>query len=238
LSGAPLDPAAYGAWFETPLGRRVWSDEEWAVVDLLGPVAGRRVLDAGCGDGRLAVALAGSDVWVVGVDIDVSMLRAARARAGEGKVRLNLVQADVERLPLASETVDAAVAVTTLCVITDPTAAARELARVLKPGGRIVLGELGRWSIWALGRRLRALTRRGLWASARFWTKAALVRLLREVGLTPVAARGAVFYPRSEWLGRLLGSLDRHLGKRITIGAAFIGVAGDKPRGSPLPGCG
>lgn len=229
MSPVRFDPTGYGAWFDTALGRRVWTDELRAVAALLGPLSGRRVLDAGCGDGRLAVVLAGEGARVVGADIDVSMLRAARARGKEAKVELSLVAADVARVPLASESFDTIVAVTTLCFVPDPRAAARELARLLRPGGRLVIGELGRWSSWALSRRLRALLRPGPWRAARFWTRSALIRLVREVDLVPGDVRGAVFYPRNETLGRILSPLDPLLGPLMTVGAAFVAVRGDKP---------
>jgi len=119
------DAVAYGAWFDTALGRRVWADETRVVLDLLGGVAGRRVLDAGCGDGRLGAALACAGARVVGVDLDSGMLRMARARRTGGMTRLDLLQADIERLPLAAEAVDLVVAVTTLCFVGDPRAATR-----------------------------------------------------------------------------------------------------------------
>jgi len=229
VAGA-LDPGAYGAWFDTALGQRVWADELAVVLDLLGDIKGRAVIDAGCGEGRLAAVLAGGGGCVVGVDLDADILRVAQSRRVAGDVRLHLIRADIERLPVATESADVVVAVTTLCFVADPAGAVRELARVLRPGGRIVLGELGRWSLWAAERRIRALLQGGLWASARFWTKRALVGLLHDAGLSPAATRGAVFYPRSEWLARLFEPLDRTLGTHTTIGAAFIAVAGEKPR--------
>jgi 2-polyprenyl-3-methyl-5-hydroxy-6-metoxy-1,4-benzoquinol methylase len=54
-----FDPTAYAAWFESPLGRRVWAHEERALLIVLQPKAGWRVLDAACGDGRLLRSLAG-----------------------------------------------------------------------------------------------------------------------------------------------------------------------------------
>jgi SAM-dependent methyltransferase len=197
LSPARFDPASYGAWFDTALGRRVWKDEQRAVAEHLGLVKGRRVLDAGCGDGRLAAVLA--------------------------------------RQPLASESVDAVVAVTTLCFVPDAAAAVRVLSRVLRPGGRLVIGELGRWSIWAFGRRVRALMRPTQWRTARFWTKPGLVRLLGGAGVTPAGVRGAVFYPRSTWLSSSLRGLDQILGRRTAVGAAFVVAAADKPEQEPLP---
>ena len=230
-----FDPAAYGAWFESALGRRVWADEERVILDLLGEIGGSRVLDAGCGDGRLAAKLASGGARVVAVDVGLDMLRAARKRHGADYANLSLVQADIERLPLASEMVDLVVTVTTLCFVANPKAVARELARVLRPGGYLVVGELGRWSLWAVRRRLRALVGGGPWAAARFWTRATLFGLLRDAGLAPLAARGAIFYPRSALLARTLGPLDRTLGKGTTIGAAFVAVAAEKPRTSPPP---
>jgi broad specificity phosphatase PhoE/protein-L-isoaspartate O-methyltransferase len=229
---AAFDAAAYGAWFESRLGRRVWADEARLILDLLGEIRGSRVLDAGCGDGRLAAMLAAAGARLVGVDLDRGMLGAARGREADSHARFNLVQADIARLPLPNEAVDVVVAVTTLCFVADPIAAVREFGRVLRPGGRLVIGELGRWSTWAVRRRLRAWAGDRLWASARFWTRAALMQLLREAGLTPLAARGAVFYPRSTWLARVLGSLDQKLGKKTTFGAAFVAVSGEKPRDS------
>jgi ubiquinone/menaquinone biosynthesis C-methylase UbiE len=126
--------AAYGAWFETALGRRVWADERRALGAVLDPVAGRTVLDAGCGDGRWSLALGDQGAQVVGVDGDAVMLQAARRRCGRGRGRPILVRADVA-LPFANGAFDLVTAVTVLCVAARPLAVVRELARVVRVGG-------------------------------------------------------------------------------------------------------
>jgi 2-polyprenyl-3-methyl-5-hydroxy-6-metoxy-1,4-benzoquinol methylase len=98
-----FDPGAYGTWFESPVGRRVWADEERALLRVLRPRPGGRVLDAGCGDGRLLVSLARQGLRVVGVDASGVMLRAARDRARTAGLAVHLVRADVGVLPFAGE---------------------------------------------------------------------------------------------------------------------------------------
>lgn len=97
--------------------------------------------------------------------------------------------------------------------------AVRELARVLR---RLVLGELGRWSLWAAIRRLRGWLGSTTWKVARFRTAADLRALAEESGLSVTAVRGAVFYPPVGIFARVLAPLDPWLGRLTTFGAAFI----------------
>lgn len=231
-----LEPEAYGAWFETALGRRVWADERRAVVALLQPLGGWRILEAGCGNGRLAATLASQGIRVIGVDASGDMLRAAARRSRDAGAPVDLVRADVGALPFPNGSLDAVTAVTVLCFLNEPIAALRELARVVRPGGRVVVGELGRWSLWAAQRRLAARRHGGLWSAARFWSKRSLSSALRTLGLIPRVVRGAVFYPKSLAAAKLLRSLDPLLGRITTVGAAFVAVAADKPIPAARPG--
>jgi SAM-dependent methyltransferase len=98
-----------------------------------------RVLDAGCGSGRLTVALALGGAAVTGVDTNAVQLEAAARRASENGVALTLLEADFnEALPFADATFDVVVSRLSVMAATDPVATLRELGRVLEPGGRIV----------------------------------------------------------------------------------------------------
>lgn len=222
-----FDPVKYGAWFASPLGRRVWADEERTLLELLQPKAGWLVLDAGCGDGRLLLSLARRGLCVVGLDASATMLHRARDRAAGLPIRL--VCADAGALPFHDEAFDAVTAVTVLCFVGDAGPVLREMARTVRRGGRLVIGELGRWSSWAAWRRIRGWRRGGPWDAATFWSAGGLRRLARAAGLVPQRVRGAVFYPRSAWAARLFSPLDPLLGAITTVGAAFIAVAADKP---------
>jgi ubiquinone/menaquinone biosynthesis C-methylase UbiE len=109
-------------------------------LDLRG---GQTVLDIGCGPGTdlrdLAAALTGSGA-VVGVDHDPAMVAAARARtADEPLVEVRL--GDVHALPLPDDSADRARTDRVLQHVADPLGALREIRRVLRPGGRLVMGE-------------------------------------------------------------------------------------------------
>jgi SAM-dependent methyltransferase len=104
------------------------------IAELLHASRSGRYLDAGAGTGKAAAALAGSGADVVALDFSATMARAARDRGLRG-----VVQADAQRLPLASATFTGAWADRVLQHVADPRRAARELVRVLAPGGRLVL---------------------------------------------------------------------------------------------------
>jgi SAM-dependent methyltransferase len=111
----------------------------FGVTELLQSVAGaRRVLDAGCGSGRLTVALARAGATVTGLDTSPTALADARRRAAEAGVELTLVEADLnEPLPFADAAFDAVTSRLVLMIADDPAQTLRELARTLEPGGRV-----------------------------------------------------------------------------------------------------
>ncbi|GEC05519.1 methyltransferase [Streptomyces spinoverrucosus] len=111
-----------------------------AAVAELGLREGGRVLDAGCGTGRalppLRAAVGASGV-VLGIDLTPAMLQAA-ARAGRDRDG-QLLLADVAALPLRSKSLDAVYAAGLIAHLPNPTENLRELARVVRPGGRLAL---------------------------------------------------------------------------------------------------
>uniref|UniRef100_A0AAU2JLM6 Methyltransferase domain-containing protein n=1 Tax=Streptomyces sp. NBC_00049 TaxID=2903617 RepID=A0AAU2JLM6_9ACTN len=101
---------------------------------------GDRVLDAGCGTGRALTALraaVGPSGTVLGADLTLQMLAAAR-RAGR-EAEGTLLLADVARLPLRDGGLDAVFAAGLIAHLPDPGPNLRELARVVRPGGRLAL---------------------------------------------------------------------------------------------------
>lgn len=117
---------------------------------------GGRVLDVGCGPGRLAVALAvrRPDLTVHAVDISPDMIALAGRRAEEAGVgdRMRIACADVAALPLPDDSVDLVVSTVSFHHWADVPGAARELARVVRPGGHIWIYD-ARFAPW---RRLAA----------------------------------------------------------------------------------
>jgi SAM-dependent methyltransferase len=113
-----------------------------ALVADLGIGEGMRVLDLGCGDGTTAIPEAKRGADVLGVDISTNMVAAGNARADElGLSNLRFQQGDASDLSdLDDDSFDLVVSIFGAMFAPRPMDVARELVRVTKPGGRIVMG--------------------------------------------------------------------------------------------------
>jgi len=122
-------------------------DPRWrrALVAAIAPEPGQRVLDVATGTGLVARALArAGGCEVVGLDQSEEMLRVARehlAASPKLATRISLVRGEAERLPFADAEFDALTFTYLLRYVDDQAATLRELARVVKPGGRIGMVE-------------------------------------------------------------------------------------------------
>lgn len=179
---------------------RLSYDETAAVVAAAVPAQSRLVLDVGCGPDPGAGTLLGHrpGTTVVALDIGLGTVRLARAKAALSGVHLLAVVADAERLPFRDGALDAVVCDDTVEHLPDDAAGVRELARVVREGGRVVIATPNRWSAQVLLRRARDLRRgRRRPASAyyaaqshlREYTWSQLARLSRTAGLQVVARR-------------------------------------------------
>ncbi len=224
-----LGPELYAGWRESDLGAITEALEDRLLFALIDDVDGRRVLDVGCGEGALAVELRRRGAQVTGVDPSGSMIAAARKRAEAAGCPVALLQAQGQQLPFADASFDVVIAKTVLCFVGDGQPFISEMARVLRPGGRFVIGELNKWSSWAAQRRLRAWLGSALWKRGRFRTPGELRRLAESVGLAVETIRGAVYYPRLQSAARLMAGYDACFARYTTVGAAFIAMAAVKP---------
>jgi len=124
-----------------------WQDPRWrrALVDAIAPQPEDRVLDVATGTGMVAAELLSrADCSVVGVDQSREMLAAARARfAGMPRTRIELIEGQAETLPFADGSFDALTFTYLLRYVEDPQATMVELARVVRPGGRVAALEFG-----------------------------------------------------------------------------------------------
>lgn len=220
-----IGPKGYADWRATSLGVITEEIEQRLMLGMMGMLAGARLLDVGCGDGALVYAAAARGAEATGLDPDPAMLAAARSRATNAGLAATFLEGRAERLPFPDASFDVVASITVLCFVSDAAGAVREMARVLRPGGRLVLGELGRWSLWAALRRARGWLGSKTWRTARFRTAGELRALAEQAGLSVTALRGAVYYPPMGLLARAMAPLDSSLGRRTTFGAAFIALS-------------
>jgi len=135
-----------------PYGQRFWVEAPHPIItrdrlrEVLEPRPGERILEIGPGTGYYTADLAdwvGPDGSVEIFDLQQEFLDHARGRAEElGHRNVVATQGDATRLPYEDESVDAVELTAVLGEIPDRAAALREIERVLRPGGRLVVGEL------------------------------------------------------------------------------------------------
>lgn len=226
-----LGPDLYAGWRESDLGAITEALEDRLLYALTGDVGGKAVLDTGCGEGALAVSLHERGAIVTAADPSWPMIAAAQARTQSAGCNVALVQARGEQLPFADGSFDLVIAKTVLCFVGDGQPFVSEMARVLRPGGRFVIGELNKWSSWAAQRRLRAWFGSKLWQRGRFRTPGELRRLAETAGLSVETVQGAVYYPRIRAAARAMAPHDATLARWTTVGAAFLALAAVKPDG-------
>ncbi|BDG03694.1 ArsR/SmtB family transcription factor [Anaeromyxobacter oryzae] len=189
---------AAGAWDElrAKVYGRAFGTE--ALLALLPP--GWTVADLGCGTGALVAELAPRVRRVVAVDQSAAMLRAARKRTAS-LPNVELHEADLAALPLETGRCDAALMTLVLAYLDAPLPALREAARILRPGGRLVVIDAARHDDEELRRRM-GQARPG-------FEPAALAALLREAGLVQVAARSLPPEPGAKGPGLVVCAGER-----------------------------
>lgn len=112
--------------------------------DAIRPTPGDTILDLGCGNGFLSQELGnavGSEGRVIGLDPSADMLQSAKERCA-GASQVELLEGFADDIPLPDNSVDAVVSIQVFEYIPDLAAAVNEVARVLKPGGRVAIGDM------------------------------------------------------------------------------------------------
>lgn len=142
-AGCPAD------WYDAlpPHAAEVFSGCGWPAGDL-DPAGIETAIDVGCGGGLDARFLAerlDAGARVIALDLTPEVLaRARQTVAGAGSAAVHLLAGDLEALPLADACADTVIANAALNLATDKGAAFTEIARVLRPGGRLVAADLVR----------------------------------------------------------------------------------------------
>ena len=144
-------PDRYEKWFTTPIGSLVKRVEWELIFDFLRPGPGELILDAGCGTGVFTLDMISCGARVVGLDLSLSMIRRARQKVGDS--RLRVISADILHLPFPENSFDKTVSITALEFIPDGQKAVKELFRVTRRGGTVVVATLNSLSPWAQRRR-------------------------------------------------------------------------------------
>ncbi len=215
-------PKKYDQWFTTPIGNLVKKYEAELVLDLLKPGPGEIILDAGCGTAVFTVDILSFNSHVIGIDISLPMLmRAAQKTRG---YHFQEVLADISHLPFSENVFDKVISVTALEFIEDAQSALKELFRVTRRGGCIVVATLNSLSPWATQRKAEAKKGHPLFRKAIFRSPDEL-RSLAPVGSL---IKTAIHFQKEEDPAHA-PEIEREGQRKGLNTGAFVAVRWEKP---------
>jgi SAM-dependent methyltransferase len=154
VGGGAYDFAVEHEWLARPAGLALWGTDTRMLYDSIRTIGelpeGSAVLDVPCGGGVALRGLRpGQSLRYVAADISTDMLDRARARAAAlGRDDIEFVEADIERMPFEDNEFDLCLSFNGLHCLPDPPVAVREIARCVKPGGRLVGDSVVRGAGW------------------------------------------------------------------------------------------
>jgi len=157
--------------------------EEPLVQEAIAGLPAGPALDAACGTGRQAAQLVAAGHTVIGVDRSVAMLALAKQKVPEADFRLG----DLSALPLDDASVDIAVCSLALTHLADPTPAIVELARVVRPGGRVVVSDAHPTFVLIQGQALFPVDRAFAFVRNHVHLHSTYLRAFATCGLRPLS---------------------------------------------------
>ncbi|RRS31710.1 MAG: methyltransferase type 11 [Epsilonproteobacteria bacterium (ex Lamellibrachia satsuma)] len=169
---------AYEAWFEKH--SMLYNAEIEAIKKLLPPF--KNGIEIGVGSGRFAVPLG----IRTGVEPSSKMAKIARSKG------INVIEGIAEDLPVANETFDFALMVTTICFVDDPLLSLQNIYRILKPDSYVIIGFVDRGSVLGQHYEKNRLNSR-FYGEARFYDVNEVIGLLKKAGFSEIVCTQTLF---------------------------------------------
>jgi len=175
-----------------------------AWIDGLAPLAGKRVLDVGCGGGILSEAMARLGASVTGIDLSEKPLRVAELHLLESGLSVSYERISAEDLcKTQAETFDVVTCMELLEHVPDPASSVAACARLARPGGRVFFSTINRnpkaYLFAVIGAEyLLGMLPRGTHDYARFIKPSELSRWCRDAGLDPLELKGMTYNPLTD----------------------------------------
>lgn len=165
----------YNDWYSTPFGKYAHELEKKLVLNFIGEVKGKKILDVGCGTGIYAIELAKLGAEVVGIDNSEEILNFAKEKLekinGEtfekdnlkklegnlesqkekSKLKVNFILGNAENLPFVNNSFDIVISILSLCFIKEHKKALAEMKRVAKE--KVVIAVLNKNSLYYFQKR-------------------------------------------------------------------------------------
>ncbi|THB76532.1 MAG: class I SAM-dependent methyltransferase [Desulfobulbaceae bacterium] len=213
---------SYDSWFQTPIGGLIKEYETNVLLAMLEPGENELILDVGCGTGIFTSEILARGAMIHGLDLSYPMLEKAQARLH--RFGFQGVVGHMHHLPFVDESFDKVYSMTAVEFVSDAALAIRELERVTRKNGRIVMTTLNRLSPWAERRIKKGRAGHSLFKHMTFRSPDDLKQLIPHYS----ELRTAIHFAKDEKLERAQ-ELEQQGMRREDVTGAFIAISWDKP---------
>ena len=215
-------PEKYDQWFDTPMGALVKRYESELLLDLLRPEQGEKILDVGCGTGVFTLDILSFDPYVIGLDMSLPMLvRAGHKTRGYS---FRGIIGDMMSLPFSDGSFDKVVSMTAIEFVKDAKKTVKELFRVTRGGGRIVVTTLNSRSLWADRRMNEAKKGHSIFEKIIFRSPDEI----RSIASANAVLKTAIHFQKDDDPEEA-PEIEREGRKRDSMTGAFLAVRWEKP---------
>lgn len=215
-------PEKYDQWFDTPIGALVKRYESELLLDLLRPKQGEKILDVGCGTGVFTLDILSFDPYVIGLDMSLPMLVRAGHKAREYPFRG--IIGDMMSLPFSDGSFDKVVSMTAIEFVKDAQRTVKELFRVTRGGGCIVVTTLNSLSLWADRRMHEAKKGHSIFEKIIFRSPDEI----RSIASANAVLKTAIHFQKDDDPEEA-PEIEREGRKRGSMTGAFLAVRWEKP---------
>jgi ubiquinone/menaquinone biosynthesis C-methylase UbiE len=176
----------YADWYQSARGTYVGENEYRCLAEHIGDCSGKKIIEVGSGTGFFLRKFAPKAAETVGFDLTEGMLEAGRKIAAAKGLEIDFIQGDVlQGLPFADEYFDIVYSNSMIEFFDKSKEVKKVLAemwRVLKPGGKFVIGVLNKESTWAYKRTAEALEKDSIFSTNQFYTWNEFKELMSHFG--------------------------------------------------------
>ena len=209
----------YDKWFDTPEGKIVKKFELELLLKFINPQKGKSMLEIGIGTGLFAMEFRKMGMAVSGIDPSEEMMKIAQSRGFEVKKGAG------ENIPFEDNSFYVTLAMTSIEFSREPAKFVKEMKRVTKPGGNVVVAALNLLSLYGMKRRIRGIFEKNVFTKAHFYTFWELKQLL-SMQLKEVKISSCVFTPPdpSEYVIKNAEKIEKFGAKYLKpFGALLVG---------------
>ena len=198
----------YDSWYETKMGAFADQVQTELAFSLFKPEKGMSVLDVGCGTGNFSIKLAKMGLNVTGIDVSDNMLDVARDKAKKGGLSIDFINMDARDMIFEDESFDGVISMAAIEFIQESEKVLNEMFRVVKKGGKIVIGTINRDSKWGELYLGRAFQENSVFKYASFKTMDELINLSSQ---KPEATGQCLFIPPDASEDKISPDIEKQL---------------------------